>query len=125
MKTVAVCALLCVCSVTVAKAADAITKMECPNPDGVVTTLLEINSTTKMVTQSAKWHTDGHINGPYGPYPASITKDAIKWRVDNTVGRAVSFTYNTVNLKKKTYDVVIDNGPGETPWKRLNTPCTP
>jgi hypothetical protein len=117
MHRVAIALIVLCASLRTADAGDIVSNMVCPNPDGMVTTLLDINTTKKTVIQSAKWKSDGHINGPFGPYPATITEDTIQWRKNDT-----KTTY-TVHRKKKTLDVVIDKRPGEEEWKRLGTPC--
>ena len=105
-----------------------IVKMNCPNGDGLATQILEIDYAAKTVRLWVKFAAvntiAGHTNGPWGPFPATITPETIRWIKDNSVGRARGISHYTINRLKRTLDIVIDNGPEEDGWQRLDRPCT-
>lgn len=121
MKTVSTSFSLFLAGLSFASA-QGIEKFDCVAKEAGVTTILQFDYAAKTVRQWAKFDF-GHTNGPFGPYPITVAPDTIKWRHDGSLGKAISISSYTLNKKKKTFDVVIDHGPGEDTWKRLNTPC--
>ena len=89
-----------------------VSKIECVDARGGVTTILEINFKTRLVRFWTKF--DNHTDGPFGPSSASISPKKVTWKMIKTVGSVQSRTTYTLDLKKRTLSVI----PGA-----VNSPC--
>jgi hypothetical protein len=97
-------------------------KVECHSPAAEVTTIIEINYSTRQVTQWARF-SSGHVDGPLGPYPAAITPDTITWTSGQSPGQSIGPSHHSLDRLKSTLDIRTDNGAGVDKANRLNTPC--
>jgi hypothetical protein len=94
-------------------------KFECPAPNKAVTHIVEIDG-----GQARLWarFSPTLTNGPFGPFPATITPDRISWSQSKRVGNESSRTTYVIERKTYSLSIEIKNSWDNDPW-REKSPC--
>lgn len=93
-------------------------KFECAAPNKVVTHIVEIDN-----GQARMWaRFDPKLtNGPFGPFPATITPEDISWSESKHVGKESSRTTYVIERKTYSLNIEIKNSWDDGPWREKSS----